>query len=46
MYNPISVPGGISLEKVALIIVVFLVLFVLKTLLERYFEKRSLKKES
>ncbi|WP_167885721.1 MULTISPECIES: hypothetical protein [unclassified Thermococcus] len=46
MYNPISVPGGISCEKVALIIVVFLALFVLKTLLEKYLEKRRLKKKS
>ncbi|MBO8174940.1 MAG: hypothetical protein H0Z18_06745 [Thermococcus sp.] len=45
MYNPVSVPGGISYEKVALIVGVFLVLFVLRALLEKYFEKRSLKKE-
>lgn len=41
VYNSVSVPGGISYEKVALIVVVFLVLFVLKTLLEKYFEKKA-----
>ena len=43
MSPPIVIPGGISYERVLLLILLFLLLFGIKALLEKYFEKKALK---
>ncbi len=43
MSPPIVIPGGISYERVLLLILLFLLLFGIKVLLEKYFEKKGFK---